>query len=133
MLEDIYNWKNVKQLNDLIIQNDSDIKYVLIIPKTINFQLLKDLNQTFKHVFEIAEYMDMFQKSKCYVLYLTLFTLKEKNELGPIADDVSFKIIVRHLLKILKKTQSDVQIVGPNYLKPIFNEISYDSFLECFQ
>lgn len=133
MLEDIYNWKNVKQLNDLIIQNDSDIKYVLIIPKTINFQLLKDLNQTFKHVFEIAEYMDMFQKSKCYVLYLTLFTLKEKNELGPIADDVSFKIIVRHLLKILKKTQSDVQIVGPNYLKPIFKEISYDSFLECFQ
>lgn len=133
MLKDFYKWKNVKLLNNLILENDSDIQYILIIPKTINFELLNDLNRTFKRKFEIPEYMDLFQKSKCYILYLTLFTLKEKNELGPIADDVSLKIVVRHLLKILEKTKSNVQIIGPNHLNQTFKVISYDTFIDRFQ
>lgn len=133
MLKHFYKWKNVKLLNNLILENESDIQYILIIPKTINFELLIDLNRTFKRKFEIAEYMDLFQKSKCYILYLTLFTLKEKKELGPIADDVSHKIVVRHLLKILEKTKSNVQIIGPNYLSQTFKVISYDTFIDRFQ
>lgn len=133
MLEDFNKWKNVKLLNKLILENDSDIQYILLIPRTINFELLIDLNRTFKRKFEIAEYMDLFQKSKCYILYLTLFTLKEKNELGPIADDVSLKIVIRHLWKILEKTTPNVEVVGPNHLSQTFKVISYDTFIERFQ
>lgn len=132
MLSNFYNWSNITRLNRLITQNVFDIKYILTIPKTVDFHLLNDLNQTFKRVFEIEEYMDILQKSKCQIIYLTLFTIKEKNKLGPIADEVSFKLIVKHLQQILKKAPCDVQIVGPNYLKPMFRVISYDTFLERF-
>lgn len=133
MLEDFYKWRNVNKLNRLLLKNDSEMKYILIIPKTINFELLNDLNRTFKRKWEIEDYMNLFQESKCYLLYFTLFTLKEKNEIGPIADNVCFQIISRHLHKILKKTQSNVQIVGPNYLKHTFEILSYDTFIERFQ
>lgn len=133
MLEDFYNWKKVNQLNRLIIKKDSEMKYILIIPKTINFDLLNDLNRTFKRKFDIEDYMNLFQESKCSIIYLTLFTLKEENELGPIAADASFKIVGRHLHNILKKTTSHVQIVGPNYLKQTFPVLSYDTFIERFQ
>lgn len=133
MLENFSNWKNVNQLNRLLIKNESDMKYVLIIPKTINFDLLDDLNRTFKRKFEIEDYMNMFQQSKCIIIYLTLFTLQEKNKLGPVADDVSYKIVTRYLHKILKKTKTNVQIIGPNYFKEAFSVLSYDTFIERFQ
>lgn len=133
MLEDFYNWKKVNQLNRLIIKNDSELKYILVIPKTINFDLLNDLNRTFKRKFEIEDYMNLFQESKCSIIYLTLFTLKEENELGPIAVETSFKIVSSYLHKILKKPATHVQIVGPICLKQTFPVISYDTFIERFQ
>lgn len=127
MLKSFYKWKNVRQFNKQIIKRKSDIKYILIIQSTKNFQLLNDLNQTFKTKYDIMYYIKQFKKLKCFTLYLTLFTLKEKQKLGPIADDLSFKIISNKLQKLLKP---DVVIIGPPCLKQKFNVLSYDTFLK---
>lgn len=130
MLKDYRYWRNVNQLNNMIIKNKSNIKYILIIPSTINFQLLNDLNTTFKRKIDMVEYFQQFKKLGCYILYLTLFTLKQKNTLGPIANDISTKIVIIYLKKFLKSLNSNVQIVGPNWLKHKLNIMSYDAFLD---
>ena len=128
MLASFYKWKNVRRFNSKIIKNHSDIKYILILHKTFEFKLLDDLNRTFKRKFDIFEYMTQFKKLKCFTMYLTLFTIKERKKLGPIAEDLSLKIILNNLKKTL--LNSDVVIIGPKCLKQTFNILSYDSFLQ---
>lgn len=127
MLKSFYKWKNVRQFNKQILKRESDLKYILIIQHTVKFQLLDDLNRTFKRKYDIMWYLKHFKKLKCFTLYLTLFTLKEKQKLGPIADDLSLKIVLNKLQKLLKL---DVVIIGPSCLKQKFNVLSYDTFLE---
>lgn len=127
MLKSFYKWKNVRQFNKQIMQQESHMKYVLIIQNTVKFQLLDDLNRTFKRKYDIMYYIKQFKKLKCFTLYLTLFTWKEKHKLGPIADDLSLKIVLNNLQKFLKP---DVVIIGPPCLKHKFNVLSYNTFLK---
>lgn len=127
MLKSFHKWKNIRQFNNQILKRDSDSKYILILQNTVKFQLLDDLNRTFKRKYDIMYYIKQFKKLKCFTLYLTLFTLKEKQKLGPIADDLSSKIVLNNLQKLLK---SEVVIIGPPCLKQKFNVLSYDTFLE---
>lgn len=127
MLQSFAKWKNVRQFNKQVLKQESDLKYLLIIQNTINFQLLHDLNRIFKRKHDIMYYMKHFKKLKCLTLYLTLFTLKEKQKLGPIADDLSLKIVLNKLQKLLKP---DVVIIGPPCLKQKFNVLSYNTFLK---
>lgn len=127
MLQSFYKWKNVRQFNKQILKRESDLKYILIIQNTIKFQLLDDLNRIFKRKYDIMYYIKHFKKLKCFTLYLTLFTLKEKQKLGPIADDISFKIVLNKLQKLLKP---GVVMIGPPCLKQKYNVLSYNTFLE---
>lgn len=130
MLRKYPKWKQVRKLNDLIIKDNSKIAYILIIPQTVNFILLKDLNKIFKKNLDISQYFELFQKIRCYTLYSNLFTLKERNSFGPIANDTSSKIFLSCLNKFVKTLNSDVKIVGPNYFKDKIDVISYDLFIE---
>lgn len=127
MLKYFYKWKNVRQFNKQILKHQSQMKYVLFLQHTVKFQLLDDLNRTFKRKYDILYYIKQFKKLKCFTVYLTLFTLKEKQKLGPIADDLSLKIVLNNFQKILKP---DVVIIGPPCLKQKFNVLSYDTFLK---
>lgn len=129
MLQKFYKWKYVRRLNKHIIKNNSDIKYILVIPNTISFQLLNDLNRTFKRSFNMSQYIELLSKFKCYTIYLTLFTLKEKNRLGIIADDISKKIVLNSIQKFLKSLKLSVPIIGPSYLCSKFKVLSYDYLL----
>lgn len=120
-------FKTIEKFNNLVVSQKSRIKYIVILTYTDKFVLAHDLNKAFKRNYEVSYYIELFKKHECYTVYWTLFTLQETRQLGPIARDISSKILSTCLEQLIQN--NNAQIVGPSYLKLKWNVLSYDSFL----
>ena len=106
--------------------NLKEIKYLVLILWTKKFNLVRDLRIVFrKSTFNIPEFINLCKKHKCYVLYYTLFTNKQKMYMGPIADYTSQKICGKIVNKICGRQKEIVTVVGCKKLQHVKSKVEF--------
>lgn len=90
----------------------------------------EDLQFFCKRKYKIFEFKRLFIKLQCMVVYFTLFSKKEKKQIGPIADDTCIKICTRLLKKETLKKFPNAKVVGPMNLKHKFEIMTFEQFID---
>ena len=112
-------WKPLLKLNKNCVKTPKDVKYVFLIHKTAQFNVLKDLQTFFKKwTWNIHNFQSFFVEKQCCALYMTFFSAKERKRHGPICDHTS-KLIVNILLQKWIKQNPEVTFVSHFKIDPI--------------
>lgn len=127
MLSNFSKWNALIEFNKIV--NEKTAKYIILIPTSNQFLLLEDLQLLFKRKYQMFQFIQLFKRLECYLVYFTVFTRKQRRLMGPIAEETSSKICTILLNKLLKKMNPNIQIVGPPYLKQKFKLITFEQFI----
>lgn len=91
-------WYFADRFNQEIGINVSNCRYVLILPKTLKFDLEKDLQKTLKITKKPLQWFVLrFRQYDLRIEYGTIFTQKDIRAFGPVSEQVSAGIVGRLL------------------------------------
>lgn len=91
-------WQLANELNREIGISPSECEYLLLLVRTKEFKVIADIKQTLRITRQpLVWFVRKFQKHKVRVEYVTVFTQKEIEKLGPIATTVSQGIVKKLL------------------------------------
>lgn len=99
-----FSWNQWTLVNQFNIQTGilpDNCQYVVLLNNTQNFQVIKDLKFFLKiNKKPLSWFIKEFRNHRVRVEYTTLFTVREKKKLGPIATKICNGITTRLFQKI---------------------------------
>lgn len=109
-------WKSIENLNQLV--SNSVCRYVLLITRTDNFDIYKDLRNTL-HITKKALhwFVQKFIEFGVRVEYGTVFRQKDIKHFGPVSKTVSDGIVKQYLQS--KYSPTVVFVCNPGYAKQL--------------
>lgn len=127
-------WKRSDQFNlQLRRKRKGDIRYVLLLPRTENFNMQEDIQKLCNirdkpHLYIIERFLNL----GVVVEYFTIFPQRDKLKLGPVSTDVPEKICLQKYKRLYFPDRDTVTFIGSRFLANKFPEdirfVSVDQF-----